>query len=332
MFSGTSYSFFSKKAIFVFICSFWLASPAFAEKETAAVSEKCVQLTKDATTDLKEVIAAGCKPSQAQISKLMDNPVGNLAMIVMQEDYTLIKGPHSNGYREVSRSQIIPTFPLALGQNWTLVNRVSIPYVGAPLNNNLFQHDFLTNGRHQGDIFKRTKGLGDIVYVGLFAPSQSYKTQNGGIFVWGIGPTISLPTASHEELGWGKYAAGPTAVAAYLGKEWTLGLFPQHWWSFAGDKDRSHVNMTNIQYFIFKNLNEKWRIGMSPNITINWTADGGNKVTLPVGLGLSYTTEIAGIPVRMGAEVQYSVVRPSDHMGSRWNFRFVIVPVIPMFK
>ena len=60
-----------------------LASPGvFATEETADApesdatkSEECRKLEADIDADLGDVINAGCKPSLAQMSALMDNPM-----------------------------------------------------------------------------------------------------------------------------------------------------------------------------------------------------------------------------------------------------------------
>ena len=44
----------------------------------------------------------------------------------------------------------------------------------------------------------------------------------------GIGPTFIFPTASKDELGQEQWQAGPSAVGLWMGKEWILGVFPQH--------------------------------------------------------------------------------------------------------
>ncbi len=72
-----------------------LASPGvFATEETAAApesdaikSEECLKFEADIDADLGDVIEAGCKPSLAQMSALMDNPLGNVAMLFTQFDY-----------------------------------------------------------------------------------------------------------------------------------------------------------------------------------------------------------------------------------------------------
>ncbi len=51
-----------------------------AQAETSASDQKkavdCAALQEDLFIDLKEVVKAGCTPSEAQIAKLMDNPGG----------------------------------------------------------------------------------------------------------------------------------------------------------------------------------------------------------------------------------------------------------------
>jgi hypothetical protein len=69
---------------------------------------------------------------------------------------------------------------------------------------------------------------------------------------------------------------------------------------------------------------------MSPNISIDWEAKG-DKVTLPVGLGIGRMFEILRLPVHISLEVDYSVIHPDDKAGSRWDVRLCFIPVIPTF-
>ena len=183
------------------------------------------------------------------------------------------------------------------------------------------------------DPFDRTSGFGDLTYVGVFSPKEPIRFAGGGKMVWGFGPTAMFPTAEEDVLGTGKYSLGPAFVAAYLGEDWTLGLFPQHWWSVGGDSDRKDVSLTNIQYFIQRSIPgpEQWRIGMTPNVTVNWKAEGGNKVTFPIGLGAGRIFNFGKLPVRISGEIQYSAIHPDDLISSRWNFRLSFIPVIPTF-
>ena len=107
-----------------------------------------------------------------------------------------------------------------------------------------------------------------------------------------------------------------------------LGFLGQHWWSYAGDNDRAETSTTNIQYFINYRYNETVLIGMTPNIIVNWKADSDNKLTLPIGLGFSDVIKLGPLPVRVSAEIQYTVCRP-DNVGMKWNFRLLFIPIIP---
>jgi hypothetical protein len=92
--------------------------------------------------------------------------------------------------------------------------------------------------------------------------------------------------------------------------------------------------MTNLQYFYYYSLNPTTSIGAAPNIIANWQQDGGNRFTVPIGLGINKTFQIGSVPVRFGAEVHYSVVQPDDVAGAEWNFRFFVIPSAPsaLFK
>jgi hypothetical protein len=317
----------------------------YAQEAPSAKPARCAELEQDLFIDLKEVVKAGCTPSPAQISKLLENPVGNFVSIPFQYDYITVKGPHIGDAKSMQRLQITPTFPISLGSDWDLINRVVFPFLGVPFNKGF--GDCIGMGATAilscpglpgalQDPYDRTSGFSDLVYVGVVAPKKSIKIEStGGIFVWGVGATSMFPTASEDVLGTGKYSVGPTGVVGYLGKEWTAAVFPQHWWSVGGEGNRSNVNLTNIQYFVFYappgwDPDAAWRIGMSPNITVNWAAQG-DKVTFPIGLGAGRMVAIGQLPVDIHGEVDYSVVHPDDKPGSRWDVRIYVTAVIPAF-
>ncbi len=305
----------------------------------------CAALEDDLFIDLKEVVKAGCTPSEKQIAKLLDNPVSNLVALWVQFDAVQLRVPQTGDTEVLYKLQVIPTFPLSLGSSdWILVNRVVFPFYSAPINKGfgdfvgLTPTAILSNPSFSGvlaDPFARTTGFGDLVYVGLLAPKESTKLgATGGRLIWGVGPTLMVPTASEAVLGTGKVSLGPAAVVAYLGPEWTFGLFPQHWWSVGGNPTRADVAFTNIQYFVSYappwDPKAQWRIGLSPNIAIDWKARG-DKITVPVGLGIGRMLSIGQLPVQVHIEAEYAVIHPHDRAGSRWDFRFYFIPVIPTF-
>jgi hypothetical protein len=317
---------------------------ALAQEAPAEATADCAALQEDLFADLKQVVKAGCTPSQAQIAKLLDNPVGNFAMISIQYDAVQIEGARVDRTETLHRLQAVPMFPLSLGEDWNLVNRVVFPALSVPINEGF--GDCIGYGPGSisscpsfpdalADPFKPTRGFGDMLYVALASPKEVIRIQpTGGAVIWGVGATTMFPTASDEVLGTGKYAAGPAGVVGYLGKKWELGLFAQHWWSVAGDDARADVNLTNLQYFLYYvppwDDEAQWRIGMCPNISYNWEA-WGDKATVPIGLGVARMFEIGQLPVNVLVEADYSAIHPDDTPGSRWDFRVYFVPVIPTF-
>ena len=331
-----------------------LGSPGvFATEETAGVpesdaikSEECLAFEKDIDADLGDVLKAGCEPTLAQMSALMDNPLGNVAMLFTQFDYYKMQDPESDNTAYKGVYTGIAQFPKKLNDDWNLINRVIWTVPSMPLDQDKiddFDADELGNDQGGGftgqepdefpkpiDLFDgRTTGLGDSYYVGLFSPSDPVSLEGGGKFVWGAGFDLGLPTAEEDILGTGKYTAGPSALGVYLGETWKVGSLVTHYWDFEGDDDREDVNMTNWQYFVFYGLNETDSIGASPNIICNWEASDDNECSVPVGIGYSTTVQMGNVPVRLGFEYHYFVHKPDDDVSPRWNTRFYIIPAAP---
>ncbi len=277
--------------------------------------------------------------SAEEISRMMDNPVGELITIPIQYDVLRVKGPDTDGERTVGTVKIIPTFPVQLG-NVNLISRVAFSFPSLPIDDDF--PSLLTQAPETvvgepgtaslpgTDPFAgRSDGFGDLVYVGLISPRRAIKTKNASI-IWGVGPTVIFPTASKDVLGQGKYQIGPAAVFGYLGKEWTLGLFGQHWHSIAGDEDRPEVQQTNVQYFVYKKLANQWSIGASPTVTISQSdVTGETLLNIPVGVGVNKTLFFGKLPARVGVEAHYYAVHEDDTIAPRWGLRFSITPVIP---
>jgi len=323
------------------------ADESIAETETKiekAMTEECRSFAADPGADLGEVLRAGCEPTLAQMSALMDNPLGNVAMLFTQFDVYNMKNDETGKEATKSVYMGIAQFPKKLNENWSLINRVVWTVPSMPLDQDKIDDagggDF---GEAPGvtlppkerplpiDIFDgRTTGFGDMYYVGLFTPAEpALRLDNGANVLWGLGFDLGFPTATEDILGTGKWTAGPSALGVYLGPTWKFGALLQHYWDYAGDSDRADVNMSNLQYLYYYGLDETSSVGAMPNIIINWEENSDNAFTVPIGFGYNKTVQIGKVPVRFGAEVHYSVIMPDDIPGAEWDFRFYIVPAVP---
>jgi hypothetical protein len=146
--------------------------------------------------------------------------------------------------------------------------------------------------------------------------------------VYGFGPTIMMDTASSDELGTGKWSAGPMATVAHIRDKWILGAVAQHWWSFAGDPNRDAVNLTDFPPIIRYRISQTTNIEMAPHIQYSGSAASGERLRLPVGLGMSTVAMFGKLPVGVGVEAYYFVESP-DTFGPEWGLRVFFTPVLP---
>ena len=321
--------------------------------EEESLSPECIEWRKNPDADIGVMLRAGCQPTIGQMSALMDNPLGNVAMLFFQFDISKLENPTFDESDWKYNYMGIAQFPKGLGKNLNIINRIVWNVPSMPVDQGKIDDaaDRLERqlGSGEGpiviappdapiapiDLFSgRTTGFGDMYYNGLFSPKKGYKTEGGGSLLWGLGFDLGFPTATEDILGTGKWLAGPSGLGVYLGPKWKIGALVQHYWDYAGDSDRDDVNLTNLQYFLFYSLDEVTSIGAAPNVIANWEQDSDNVWTVPVGLGISRTFQFGKLPVRFGAEAHYSIVQPDDTVGQEWNFRFYVIPAVPsaLFK
>jgi hypothetical protein len=212
----------------------------------------------------------------------------------------------SNGDAAILNIQ--PVVPVNIGE-WNLVNRAIIPVAdvdGAiPGPNN-------PNPGPGGS----ASGLGDINYSAYFSPVKYDKV------IWGIGPSLNMPTASDDQLGSGKWSGGVSGVVLTIPKWGSMGGIIRQLWSFSGDDDRSDVNQTLIEPFLNYNLSNGWFLLTDMVLTANWEADSKNRWTVPVGGGVGKVFKIGNQAINSRLEAYYNVERPEGAPNKSISFVF----------
>jgi hypothetical protein len=266
--------------------------------------------------------------SDAQIAEMINNPLGNLWMLATQNDTYWMDGDIQGADKvHVNVATIMPIMPMQLTEGYKLILRPWIPIVSTDFPRNgsdLHWSGEQPDGTPPAIGIKNTSwdsGLGDMGFWAAIASNEAAKPP----FVWGVGITTQFDTASQKEFGSGRYSAGPMGLAFYIGDEWIVGSILQHWWDYAGDDKRKHVNKTNFQYNIYYRLDAKTKIGMSPNIIYDWEAD---KYDIPVGLGANTLVKLGKVPVTISAELQYHFSN-NDAIHNRWHLRLNFMPILP---
>ena len=241
------------------------------------------------------------------------NPISSLISLPFK--FTFDNGAE-NG--DANFLNIQPVYPLTFG-DWNFVSRAIIPLVDAPggivgLPDNPGVGEIVDGGR--------TSGLGDINYSLFLNPVES-----GGPLIWGLGGSVTAPTASDDQLGSGKWSAGPTAVGLVQPEWGTYGLLARHLWSFAGDDDRRGVSQTLVEPFVNYNLDDGWYLISDSVITYDWRAKSGDGLTLPLGGGVGKIFKIGQQAMNARVESYYNVARPDS--GPEWTIGGTIQFLFP---
>ena len=271
------------------------------------------------------------------IAEAMANPLSYLWLLFMQNDTIWYEGDALDRLGKSRKPQntflLNPVLSLQLTESWKAILRPVIPINAFSTVDNV--NLSLGGGPGTGGVGverARKSGLGDIVLWTAF--SNQYVPP----FVWGFGPTLMFNTSTDDVLGTGKNSAGPMAMGMYISDKWILGAVGQHWWSYSGDGHlnvrtnlgpvrvpRADVNLTDIQPILRRRLSVKTNIGIAPNVRYNWET---NQLNLPLGIGADTLVQLGPLPMKIGMEVYYYVVR--DHnVGPEWQIRFLFIPVVP---
>lgn len=242
--------------------------------------------------------------SATELAKKSQNPVENMISVPIDNDFNYGYGPN----RLVQYNMYLkPVIPFELNDRFNLITRTIITL------------------NHQPNLYPRRdyiNGIGDLNPSLFLSPAHPAKV------IWGIGPTIFLPTATNKQIGQGKYTIGPSLVVLTMPGPWVIGFLTYNAWSVAGDANRANVNEFELQYFINYNFPKGWYVTSQPIITANWMADAKNRWTLPFGLGGGRVFSIAKQPVNMSLQ-SYANLKTSSAIGPDWQLQLNISLLFP---
>jgi hypothetical protein len=262
----------------------------------------------------EETAAPASAGDATELAKKTQNPVADLISVPFQNNLSFGLGP-KDATQWVMNVQ--PVIPIELTDDWNLITRTIIPiiYQGSPA----------PGIDHAG-------GIGDVNPSLFLSPAGSKK------LIWGVGPTMTFPTASDKQLGAGKYSAGPAAVALTMQGPWVVGALANNQWSFAGWGD-TKVNALLVQPFVNYNFSKGWYAVSAPIVTANWVASSGDKWTVPVGGGggrLFRLKQLPGgdnlgklgeLPVNTQIQAFYNATKPD--LAGDWQLRLQVQFLFP---
>ncbi len=232
------------------------------------------------------------------LAKKTQNPVADLISVPLQNNFLFNVG-HKRKTAYVLNIQ--PVIPVHLNEDWNLITRTILPVIDQPE---------IVPG------FGDESGLGDLDFTAFLSPAKP------GSWIFGLGPTISLPTATDDALGSDRWGLGPSAVALTMDGPWVYGALIKNQWDVGGDGDRKKINRGLLQPFVNYNMAGGWYLVSSPIITANWRVDQSDRWTVPMGGGFGRLFRIGEQPVNAQIQAFYNVLHAD--LGGNWSLRLQI--------
>lgn len=236
-----------------------------------------------------------------ELAKKLSNPIASLISVPFQNNTDIGIGSN-NGARNTLNIQ--PVIPLRISENLNLITRIVLPVIS--------QYNVTGMGTHE-------TGIGNAVLSAFFSPSDS----KGGL-TWGAGPVFMLP-GSNEFLSAKQLGIGPTAVALYQSKGYTVGALVNQIWSVAGKEGLDDLSMLFFQPFISYNWKSGAGVGGNFEISQNWGAESTSVWFNPT---LSAVTSFGKQKTQFVIGPRFNLAAPN---GSKADFgvRAVVVFLFP---
>jgi hypothetical protein len=252
------------------------------------------------------------QPSAEEIAAELSNPNTTMGTMNFNIDYTRFDGDLPGaGSRDATRILFQPSLPYPLDDTTNVFMRPAVPVV--------VKQDIPTGVGKWDDV---TWELGDISFdLGLG------KTLPGGIIAVG-GLVGTLPTATDDAVGLDQWLLGPELALAMVRPWGVAGALLTHQWDIAGEDDYD-TSITGGQYFYAFNLGNGWQINSNPTFSYNHEARSDNKLSFPLGIGVSRTMLLGGRPWKFGVQYWHYIEAPDD-FGPDYQVRFTVSPVVAL--
>jgi hypothetical protein len=252
-------------------------------------------------------IIAGAQSTRAQessnIAKQAQNPIARLISVPFENDFNPQTGIKKDDSYVL---QMKPVVPFKLSNDWNLITRTIIPVIQVP------------------DLTSRISGvtgIGDVSLSLFLSPTKASH------IIWGVGPIVSIPTASENILGTKKLSIGPTAVVLRSQGHWLFGTLVNNVFSVAGPSARADVNQMVMQPFVNYNFRHGLYLTSSPIVTADWEKQRSERWVVPVGGGVGKIVRVGALPVNMYTQFFSNVEHPQGT--TNWSARFQVQLLFP---
>jgi hypothetical protein len=137
--------------------------------------------------------------------------------------------------------------------------------------------------------------------------------------VWGLGPSLLIPTATDTAIGAGKWGLGPS-LGIVVEPNWgSIAMAVQNVWSVPGNSQRASVDQLQIETSLSYNLPHGWYLLTAPTFSADWTQSSGDRWLIPFGGGVGRTLEIAKNAVDWNIALYSNAIRPVGQFSPKWQ-------------
>ena len=247
---------------------------------------------------------AALADSAAEMQKKLQNPLANIKALMTDN----VIGFDTGNTEDTSFGfSIQPVYAIDMpDKGFTLIPRGVFPIMGLEPGT-----DTRFVGQPNPQETESVWGLGDSIVQLFVAPHTE------AAWKWGVGPQVSLPTATKNQLEgpqWGAGVAG--VVTGNISEELAFaGIVGNHW------GNSGNFNTMTLQPMFFYTLSPGVSLAYNAVISADWEASSDNRWTVPLGLSYNKTWDMGeghGFDFMIGP--YYNVVRPDG--AARWQLRF----------
>ncbi len=225
--------------------------------------------------------------SDRQLAVDLTNPLAKIITVPFTFSYTPNINPNNTG--NALAMVVQPLIPIRINPGWYVISRTVLPVIRKT---NIFPAS--------GSQF----GLGDTLQNFFLAPNKK-----SGELLWGVGPTILIPTNTGQLLGASRWALGPGGVLIKITGPWTVEVLVNHIWSGKGGGSPHSLSFTRALSKVAYATKNAWSLKLEVDPTYDWEA---SLKVVPITFSLNKVLRIGKQPIGMGASIQYFIPTYSE--------------------
>ena len=244
--------------------------------------------------------APGSSDPSHDLASAAANPLANMISLPIQNNFNFNYGANEQFQYNVN---LLPVLTYKLNKNLNMTNRLSIPISVTP--NSSGGYD---------------SGLGNTIWQTWVVPKPR-NISKGWTLTWGLGPALSIPTATSPALGGGPFAAGADALIVLGSKHIVAGFLVGFVYSYINDGAREIF----AQYFITYNIKNGWFINMNPSISGNLKGAEGEQWIVPAGIGGGKVIKIGKVPAQWNLLYFRNLTTPDVFYDNSIQFQLMLM-------